>query len=284
MTSASDGPTPPANPTQAAAPKSAQSQEFVTALRNWLVVMTYLVREELRTMRGRAGRAGVIIAIAEPFALIVMFYLIRGLLRGTVQDYGTSLFLFMASGVFPYYLYLRTSTMTRRDRSSQVRLLPRINSLDTFMASVATQALIWFPVIVIVFLGMWMYGIPQAKPASISTCAYALFIMLALGAGFGLFNQAVGRFMAAWPIIVGMTMRGMLFLSGVIHIPDFIYPSVRQWLAWNPLLHGVTLFRLGIYGDYPTLVFDESYLVKCTIAFIFLGLVMDRATLRYQRG
>jgi capsular polysaccharide transport system permease protein len=150
------------------------------------------------------------------------------------------------------------------------------------MAAVATQALIWIPVIAIVFLGMVMYGIQEARPASIATCAYALFLMLTLGAGFGLVNLSIGRFIAAWPVIIALATRGMLFLSGVIHIPDFLYPSVREWLAWNPLLHGVTLFRLGVYGEYPTLLFDEGYLLKCTIAFMFVGLVVDRATLRYE--
>jgi capsular polysaccharide transport system permease protein len=282
MSSGNDGRVPRTGPAKTANPGATPPQEFATALRNWLVIMGFLVREQLKAARGKAGRAGLLIAIAEPFALIVMFYMIRGLIRGTVQDYGTSLFLFLASGLLPYYLFLRTSIVTRRGRAGPGRRLPRINSLDTFMAAVATQALIWIPVIAIVFLGMVMYGIQEARPASIATCAYALFLMLTLGAGFGLVNLSIGRFLSAWPVIIALATRGMLFLSGVIHIPDFLYPSVREWLAWNPLLQGVTLFRLGVYGEYPTLLFDEGYLLKCTIAFMFVGLVVDRATLRYE--
>jgi capsular polysaccharide transport system permease protein len=256
---------------------------FFDAVKSWSTIMTFLVAEQLNR-RTKAGRLGLLLTIAEPFLLICSFYWIHTVLRGVIQQYGDSVFLFLASGLLPFYFFMRTSTTTRRDQQNVGRSLPRISSLDIFMASVAAQTMIWIPVIGAVFAGMWVYGIAQARPASIADCAAALLFLGMLGAGYGLINSVIGRFMPVWPRIMALATRGAIFVSGVIHIPDFYAPSIRPWLAWNPILHGVDWFRLGLYGRYPTLLLDQSYLVKSAIVLLFIGVVVDRATLRYGLG
>jgi capsular polysaccharide transport system permease protein len=253
---------------------------FTDALRNWLAIMSLLMVEQMNR-RTRSGRFGLVIMIAEPFALVLTFYWIHGMIKGVVQPYGESLFLFLVSGLLPFYLFMRTSIRGRVGRVDSGRRLPRITSLDIFMAGAAAQTAIWIPVIGATFVGMWLYGIEQARPVSISDCVSALFFLALLGTGLGLINLVIGRFLPSWPIIIGLATRGMIFLSGVIHIPDFFYPSVRAWLAWNPILHGVDWFRLGVYGRYPILLLDQFYLVKCAVILVFIGLVADRATLRH---
>jgi capsular polysaccharide transport system permease protein len=242
--------------------------------------MTFLVAEQLNR-RTKAGRLGLLLIIAEPFLLICSFYWIHTVLRGVIQQYGDSLFLFLASGLLPFYFFMRTSITTRRGQQNVGRSLPRVSSLDIFMASVAAQTMIWIPVIGTVFAGIWLYGIEQARPASIADCATALFFLGMLGAGFGLINSVIGRLMPVWPLIMALATRGALLVSGVIHIPDFYAPSIRAWLAWNPILHGVDWFRLGLYGRYPVLLLDQAYLVKSAIVLLFIGIVADRATLRF---
>jgi ABC-type polysaccharide/polyol phosphate export permease len=61
---------------------------------------------------------------------------------------------------------------------------------------------------------------------------------------------------------------------------SILYPYwLQRWVIWNPLMHAIDLFRLGVYGTYPSLP-DMPYLLKATIAFICIGLIADRATLR----
>ena len=259
----------------------AAPSSFSVALSNWLTILSILMVEQL-TRRTKSGRWGLIIVIAEPFALVASFYFLHSLIRNLVQPYGESLLLFLVSGFLPFYLFLRTSIQGRIG-GTRVGRLPRITSMDGFIAGVAAQVVIWIPVMAVTFLAMWLYGIEQARPASIADCAEALLFLTLLGAGLGLINLVIARFIPAWPMIIGIAMRGMLLLSGVIHIPDFFQPSVRAWLAWNPILHGVDWFRLGVYGRYPILVLDQFYLMKCAIILLFIGMVADRATLRYGK-
>jgi capsular polysaccharide transport system permease protein len=272
---------PARHPTQAAARQATAIQNWTTAFRNWATVMTFLMAQHFG-FRARAGRLGTLLMLAEPFILIGIFYLIRGVIRIFIVQYGESLFLFLASGLFPFYLFMRTALFVRQSQLKRGPRLPRITSLDVFMATTAMNTLIWLLAIVAVFIGMWAYGIERARPASISDCAIALFLLVMVGAGFGLINSTIARYFPAWTILVGFTMRGMIFFSGVIHIADLYRAGLREWLAWNPVLHGVTWFRVGVYGTYPDLVLDRTFLVKCAIVFVFIGIVADRATLRRE--
>lgn len=256
------------------------ARDLITAARNWSTIMGFLMVRELNA-RSRTGKLSLLIMVAEPFILIVTFYLIRGLFRGMVQEYGESLFLFLASGLLPFYLFMRASIQVRRGQLKPGQRLPRIHSLDLFMAATAAHASVFVAVIGATFFGMWIYGIEQARPVSVVDCAGALFFLLILGAGLGLVHSVIARFFQAWPVIIGYATRGMIFLSGVIHIAAFYRPGVREWIAWNPILHGVDWFRLGVYGSYPVLLLDPFYLVKSAIIVLFIGIVADRATLRY---
>ena len=264
-----------------AQPAPTATQEFTTSFKNWATVMSFLMVQYL-DLRSRAGRLSIIFMLAEPVALILLFYLIRGVFRMAIAHYGDSLFLFLATGMFPFYLFLRTSLIVRRGQARSSPRLPRITSMDTFMAATAMNALIWLLAIVIVFAGMWAYGLEHAIPESIPDCGMALFLLIMAGIGFGLINSSIARVIPVWMNLARYTTRGLIFFSGVIQIADFYRLPLRDWLAWNPILQGVTWFRYGVYGRYPDLLLDPAYLAKCTLVLIFVGLVADRATLRIR--
>jgi capsular polysaccharide transport system permease protein len=209
-----------------------------------------------------------------------MFYLIRGVLKGGLNGFGTSYFLFLSSGLFPFYLFLRISIRGRRGGSKSNRSA-RVTWFDEFVAGAAVLMVLWSVITGILFVGMWVYGIEQARPASMADCLSALFFLAALGAGLSLIYSSIGRFFPVFLTIISLSSRGLLFLSGVIHLPAMLTPGVRSWLAWNPVLHGVEWFRVGVYGHYPALLLDRFYLMQCTIIVLFIGFVMERATLQY---
>ena len=254
-------------------------REFTIALSNWKTTVVFLMVQYLGNRAG-AGRLATIFMLAEPLIFIFALYLIRGTFRGALGEYGTSTLLFFVTGLFPYFLFVRTSSLSRVAVNPR-QALPRIQSMDVFLAQVTANALIWLLVMGCLHVGMWMYGIEQARPESLSTCAIALSLLLLLGVGIGLVNSAISRFFPFWRTIYSIVTRGLLFFSGVLHIPDLYPLPMRDWLTWNPILHGVTWFRVGVYGRYPSYTLDEAYLVTCTIFLLFLGFIADRASLRH---
>jgi capsular polysaccharide transport system permease protein len=254
-------------------------REFGLALRNWATVIGLLMVEYVNN--SRAGKFSFIFVLVEPFILIVGMYIYRGWFKGGTTGFGTSYFLFLSAGLLPYYMFVRTASTVRRGQQDTAKRLPRISSLDLFIGTAAANGVVWVIVISLALSGMWFYGIKDARPQHIDQCALAVLILFLGGTGFGLLNSAISRYFPMWQIIMAVCLRGLAFLSGVMQIADLYRLNIRVWVVWNPILHGVDWFKVGLYGNYPHMLMDRGYLLKCTLILVFLGIVLDRATLRY---
>lgn len=229
---------------------------------------------------GRGSRLGFVLALLEPLAVITGMYIIRGFMRGREPVYGTSLFLFIATGVLPYFLFLRLATRTRGTATGPRSRLPGLSALDVYIASILVNALLWVAMIVGIIFCIWLSGIDQARPYSIATCAPPILLMILFGMGVGMINNVATRYFSAWNVIFGVVTRGLIFLSGVFFIVDTQPLRWREWSIMNPLSHGVEWFRLGVYGRYPHNSLDVPYFLECVLIALFLGVVLDRAGLR----
>ena len=228
----------------------------------------------------RGSRMVFLFSLLEPLVVIIGMYVIRGFLRGREPVYGTSLFLFIATGVLPYFLFLRLATRTRGTATGPRTRLPGLSALDVYIASILVNALIWIAMIVGILWGIWLWGIDQARPYSIATCAQPIVLLILFGMGVGMINNVITRFFTAWNSIFGIVTRGLIFLSGVFFIIDTQPLRWREWSVLNPLSHGVEWFRLGVYGRYPHNSLDIPYLIEWVLIALFIGVVADRAALR----
>lgn len=250
-----------------------------TAFSSWcLVIWVALPHILARSTRG--SKVMFLLYLLEPLLLVSAFYAVRGILRQNQPNYGTSLFLFYASGLLPFYLFLRVSARTRAASTAPSSLLPGATALDVYISTALLEALINVITTVLVFAGMWLYGIEQARPASIVDCAAVMAIFLFLGMGVGMINNVIYTFVPFWLVFYRVCTRGLIFLSGIIIIVDFTPVWLRSLIVMNPLAHGVDWFRLGVYGRYPANFLDKSYLLEFTLITLFLGFVLDRAALR----
>lgn len=257
----------------------AAARNSLTAVSNWRLMIWLAVRHLLNSYTG-GSRVAFITTLLEPLVIVSGMYVIRGLLKTNMPNYGTSLFLFYASGFLPFYLFIRVSSRTRQARTRPSGVLPGLSPLDVFIATVLLNSLIWITMIVVIFCGMWLYGIDQARPASLVTCAIPIMLLIVLGAGIGMINNVIGRFLSFWNTFYAIFTRGLLFLSGVIIIVDFTPIWLREICIINPLSHGVEWFRLGVYGRYPHNSLDPAYLIEWALIALFIGVVVDRAAIR----
>jgi capsular polysaccharide transport system permease protein len=259
----------------------AATRHSIELLSNWIWVIWTIVPELLSRLT-RGSRAGFLLFLLEPIIMVCVFYALRGLLRQQTPDYGTSLFLFYASGFMPFYLFMRTSSRMRRIRSAPNSLLPNASGLDVFLAAAVLSTTINLVMTVLLFYGIWLYGIDQARPVSIVDCVIPLALFVILGMGVGMINNVISRFLPFWPTLYAILTRGLIFLSGVVIIVDLAPPYIRDIATINPLSHGIEWFRLGVYGRYPHNSLDRGYLVEWAVIALFLGFVMDRAAIRYS--
>jgi capsular polysaccharide transport system permease protein len=256
----------------------AVARNTTIAVTNWWNLV-WITMGQVLSSYGRGGRLSFIISLLEPVVLILVVYLIRGMFRMGTTSFGTSLFLFMATGFLPFYLFLNISSRTRA-ASGRAARIPGLTSLDITIATTLLNSLVWITMIVAIFVGMWLYGIDQARPDSIVTSITPLLLLIVMGMGIGMINNVIARYFRLWIFIYRMATRGLVFLSGVFFIVDLQPLWLRVWTIANPLTHGIEWFRVGIYGHYPHNSLDRVYLMEWALITLFLGMVLDRAGIR----
>lgn len=253
---------------------------WFTALYNWRGVIWLAMCQGFLAL-SRKNRLGLLWAMAEPLIAISLIYAIRGLLRARTPDYGTSLFLFFATGFLPYYLFLRLATRTQSAGGGRRNRLPGLSALDAYLANILVNAIIWIAMMVVVFLGMWWIGdISEVAFIDLSVCAVPIFLLIMLAMGIGMLNSAVSRYIPFWGLIFSLATRGLIFLSGILQIVDLQPLAFRQYSILNPLSHAIEWFRIGVWERYPHNSLDKDYLISWVVVCLFLGIVVDRASIR----
>jgi len=233
----------------------------------------------LREARTRFGKSqfGYLTSLIEPVAVIVTFTLCYSAL-GRVAPYGTSLPMFFALGTLAYGAFRRTSSFCTAAFEANQALLsyPIVQQVDTLIA----RAMLEFATTIFscfVLIGGLMVISDLPGPVRVEAMACAIILMTMLGFGLGSISAVVSHYFASWRNIEGMLTRPLFFLSGILFVPDNLPPKIMDYLAWNPMLHGVEMMRLGYYADYRSTVLDVTYLVFWALVLILIGLAAERA-------
>jgi capsular polysaccharide transport system permease protein len=250
-----------------------------TAFSTWGSIILLLMIQHFNE-RFRRSRIGIVFAFTEPILVVITIVLFRLYIRIRLPDYGESLAVFISSGVLPYYVFLRVLLRLRAARLEPAQRLPRVGTTDVILASTLAEAGLMFVIIVAWFTTLWLCGLDSAKPVSSADCVVPLFLFVALGVGIALVNSAITRLFQPWAFVFGRLTYGLMFLSGVFYVVDLLPLSMRNILVWNPLVHGVEWFRVGLYGRYPAVTLDREYLMIWTGCALLLGIVVHRGTLR----
>lgn len=253
------------------------------ALRSWAAMVGFLVVQEF-VRRFATSRLAPLFAVLEPIALIAMVVFVRGFLKGMSPHFGTSVVLFISSGIMPYYVFLRLSMRSRVVRYDADHRWPGVTSTETLLASIVVAISLILCAMVIWFAILWMVGISGAVPVRPEECLVALLLFAMIGIGMGLVNAAIIRRFPLWQRIYAGPSRAFVFLSGAYYIVDLMPLKFRDIIVWNPLAHAIEWFRVGLYGDhYPAITLDRQYLVSFAMVLMLIGVACHRMTIRTER-
>lgn len=253
------------------------------AISHWFAVIFLLIQLEFNN-KYRYSRVGAVIALAEPFLLIAGVVIVRAVFLQRIPTYGHSTALFTATGVFPYYIFMRISARSRTTRYDFYLRPPRVSTTDMMIARLALEAFVFTWVALVFFLALnLVFDIPDSDPADTLTALEALGLAVALGIGVGLVNSGIIRRFPLWGLIYGLLSRAFIFASGVFYVVDTMPYFAREYIVWNPLAHIIIWFRLGFYGlRYPHSIFDPAYVLYWVAGSLLIGVVMFIATIRLE--
>lgn len=253
------------------------------AFHSWASLVGFLTVQEF-AWRFKTIRFGPLFAIAEPILVIALIVLVRGYFRGMSPHFGTSVTLFISSGILPYYVFVRLSVRSRVVRYDASQRLPLVTSTESFLASIVGEAALILTALVGWFTILWMFDVKGAVPDKPEECLIALLLFAMLGIGMGLVNAAIIRRFPLWRMIYVYPSRGLVVLSGAYYIVDLLPLRLRNLIVWNPLAHAIEWYRTGQYGDqYPAITLDRQYCVTFAIVLLLIGFASHRVTLRTER-
>ena len=238
-------------------------------------VLLALMLREARTRYGRQ-RVGYLWALIEPMLHIALFYAIfRYTLR--VVPLGQSLPMFLATGLATYVGFANVLNRTQGGFASNEALLayPVVSVMDVFLGRALLELATWITVIVIILGALISSGL-DPLPHSVLTMISAIFLLFGIGFGVGTLVGIVAQFFPVVDNLISIPFRILYFTSGVFFLPDAFPPAVRDVLAWNPVLQGITLFRMGYYGNYNSHMLDLKYLVLWSAISVLAAFLVER--------
>lgn len=73
------------------------------------------------------------------------------------------------------------------------------------------------------------------------------------------------------------TFTYLLFpLSGAAYMVSWLPHQLQEYVLYLPMVHATEIIRQGYYGDMVSTFGDASYLIKCNLIFLFVGLLAVR--------
>lgn len=222
--------------------------------------------------RSRRESAKLFWLFAEPAGqlsiLIILFTFI-----GRTPAYGTSMALFLLTGIVMLNFFQVGSAMVMGamlQSSSKLRLAP-IGVYHDAIASSVFKLITALGYTSILLIGVWyVQGIDVIPKHPLIAMQAFLWCTVAC-LGMGLLRAYAAKFMPLVERIYVTLSRGMIFISGVFFVPSFMPPQIRELLYYNPVLHVIELFRLGMYDQYPTIMFSQNFLSLFALGSTALG-------------
>jgi len=218
--------------------------------------------------------------LAEPVGHICILVAIRIVIRQRTIA-GADATLFFVLGVLAFFLprnmILRSFDAVRQN--SQLYAHRQVKPIDTVLMRAAVEGLVSALLFIALLAGLAFLGIDVVPYDAVGALA-ALSALWVAGLGLGLVNSVIGELLPLLARVMRVMLTPLYILSGVMY-PTMIMPHPwRDWLLYNPLLHGVEGMRAAYMPGYhvPAEI-DISYTAAFGAAAVFFGLALH---LRYQ--
>ncbi len=251
------------------------------ALRRYFGILGALLRREEESRRQSPFDS--VVNLLEPIFLIMLLsFLFYVLQRRQVSPLGGPPVLYYATGFFPIYFFIYISRRMRGSIDAPSRRFPIEQRLDHIFVHIILRIIDYSILGILLFGAIYLLFTDEAIPQDMTKIVASLVAIVGLGFGWGILNLVLSRESRVWNFIFPSISRILVLFSGVFFVPDFLAPDSRYVLGFNPLMHAVQLFRLGFYPQYTALLLDVHYLAYFAISSVFLGLMVERVTRRFE--
>src|SRR5262249_48900604 len=143
-------------------------------------------------------------------------------------------------------------------KSRPLLAFPEVKILDILFAGALLEILATSCVIIVMLILAWVSGI-DARPIDMFQAALAFGAALLLGMGLGILNGLVALALPSWFTGYALLTIALWVTSSVLFVPDALPASIRDILAYHPVLQVIEWMRSAYYEGYGNLVLDKGY-------------------------
>ncbi len=246
-------------------------------------VILALMLREARTRYGRR-RIGYLWALIEPILHISVFAIAFSFL-GRAAPLGENVPTFLATGMATYLGFRYVLNRTKGGYGSNEALLsfPVVKVIDVFLGRALLELATWI-IVSCIILGSLIATGYSPVPDSLLKMMIAVAALFSIAFGAGTFLGIVTQFVPSLTGLLTVPLRILYFCSGIFFLPDNLPPVARDILDWNPVLHGITLFREGYFEMYESHMLDLQYLFGWAGGCMLVALVTERVARRAIRN
>lgn len=247
------------------------SGPFSTTMHVWQALF---LREALDRLFG--SRAAWAWLLVEPAMHIGFMGFVWGMMRRNSMG-GVDTSVWIVVGMLAFFLFRRTGVqaMHALDCNRAFFAFRQVRPFDAALVRAGVEAFSMF------FISLFILGVAamtglDVLPADPLRVVLALAGLWLFGLGYGLVTSVCMRLVPETGHIFQILMMPLYLISGVIMPLTFIPLPYRDWLLWNPLVHGLEEVRLGFFSNYHTVDVSLGYLYGWVLCSLALGLALYR--------
>ena len=245
-------------------------------------VLAALIYRELKTRFGQT-RVGFFSAFIEPIIHILVIFSIWGVLGRFAGGSAIDPLIFIATGLFPFFMFRDTVMKITKCVSANKALLtfPQIKILDFALAR-ALLELMTYSVVFFIFLIAADFVGYRVEVFDINRVFGGMFLIWLTGCGAGLALMPFTGMFQFVDTLIGVAMRFLYFTSGVLFAIDRLPKEIRDYLSYNPIIHIVEYIRSGFFRGYAenSAFPDMPYAISICVFLLITGLAFKKSLLR----
>jgi capsular polysaccharide transport system permease protein len=246
------------------------------ALRLQVRVICALILRETRTRFGES-RLGYIWALLEPISHVAILSLLY-LTMMRRPPIGTSMMLFFLTGIIPYFVFDKNAQRLSGALNANRALLhlALVKNVDVIIARALLELGSTMVVLLLLLAGLASLGELEHTSFDPLILGHAVLLLWLFGLGIGSINAVLNSIVKSWDQVYKMVTRPLYLLSGVFFMVERIPPPFGTYLRYNPIIHGVDLFRSAFFPGYGRYTTDVEYLTACALGTVIVGFSLER--------
>lgn len=223
-----------------------------------------------------ANRTAWLWLLVEPIFHIAFIMLFFELVRMQTVP-GADPAMFVMTGLLGFFMARNTALRSMEAINANAALFAyrQVKPVDTVLVRAALEGFLNLVIALVMLAGAALLGFDVLlnDPLEVIVAFTGLWLS---GLGLGLMLSVTNQLLAELATIVKLLFLPLYFISGVMFPVQMVPQPYRDWLFYNPFLHGVEALRGGFFPHYYVVPETSlSFLYTFALVTIFFGLALQ---------